>query len=89
MSDEEPAIKNNMLRNTVADMLYRFGGRVAGRESSKALAAVDFIMGTSMFSTSGLSYGPVAGTLVMKMYSYLYHRRRGQRLGGAFEKIRN
>ena len=71
LSDEEPAIKNNMLRNTVADMLYRFGGRVAGRESSKALAAVDFIMGTSMFSTSGLSYGPVAGTLVMKMYSYL------------------
>lgn len=71
LSEHEPAIRNNTLRNTVADMLYRFGGRVAGRESSKAFAAVDFVMGTSVFSTTGLSYGPIAGTLVMKMYAYL------------------
>ncbi len=74
LSEREPAIKNNVLRNTVADILYRFGGRVAGRESSKAFAAVDFLMGTSVFSTFGLSYGPIAGTLVMKIYAYLIEK---------------
>lgn len=71
LAEGEPAIHNTALRATVWDMLGRFGGRVAGRESSKAFATLDLLTETPVFGTLGLSYGPIAGTLVMKIYAYL------------------